>query len=435
MIEIEATIQPITRTVLRVKLLVIPKFRWNDRLHGSSEPFWIWVEDPINNHIYHHELFLIAKKNVMNREKQELVFTIPIFEPLPSQYYVRAISDRWLGSETYCTMSFQHLILPEKHPPHTNLLDLQPLPKSALNNPLYQSLYTKWDYFNPIQSQIFHTLYHTDKNVLLGAPTGSGKTIAAEIAMFKVFRDYPDGKIVYIAPMKALVRERITDWKVRLQEKLKKPVIELTGDITPDVQAIKKAKVIVTTPEKWDAVSRSWQTRSFVQAVRLIVIDEIHLLGEDRGPVLEVVVSRTNFISSHTSKKLRIVGLSTALANAKDLADWLGIEGQTGLYNFRPSVRPVPLEVHISGYPGKHYCPRMISMNKPAFQGIKQHSPTKPVLIFVSSRRQTRITALDLLQFLASEDNPKQWLHMEDEEMERIISSVKDQNLKLTLAF
>ena len=151
------------------------------RLHGSSEPFWIWVEDPINNHIYHHELFLIAKKNVMNREKQELVFTIPIFEPLPSQYYVRAISDRWLGSETYCTMSFQHLILPEKHPPHTNLLDLQPLPKSALNNPLYQSLYTKWDYFNPIQSQIFHTLYHTDKNVLLGAPTGSGMNLKKKL--------------------------------------------------------------------------------------------------------------------------------------------------------------------------------------------------------------------------------------------------------------
>jgi len=40
---------------------------------------------------------------------------------------------------------------------------------------------------------------------------------------------------------------------------------------------------------------------------------------------LEVIVSRTNFISSHTSRKVRVVGLSTALANARDLADWLGI--------------------------------------------------------------------------------------------------------------
>lgn len=43
---------------------------------------------------------------------------------------------------------------------------------------------------------------------------------------------------------------------------------------------------------------------------------------------------------------------------------------QMGLYNFRPSVRPVPLEVHIAGFPGKHYCPRMATMNKPTFQGI-----------------------------------------------------------------
>ena len=49
-------------------------------------------------------------------------------------------------------------------------------------------------------------------------------------------------------------------------------------------------------------------------------------LGDDRGPVLEVIVSRTNFISSHTEKPVRVVGLSTALANARDLADWLGIK-------------------------------------------------------------------------------------------------------------
>ena len=56
-------------------------------------------------------------------------------------------------------------------------------------------------------------------------------------------------------------------------------VVELTGDVTPDMRAIAKADLIVTTPEKWDGVSRSWQTRSYVKAVSLIVIDEIHLLG------------------------------------------------------------------------------------------------------------------------------------------------------------
>ena len=50
-------------------------------------------------------------------------------------------------------------------------------------------------------------------------------------------------------------------------------------------------------------------------------------------------------------------------------------------------------------------------------------------------RRQTRLTALDLIAFLAAEDNPKQWLHMPEPEMERVCSSIKDQNLRLTLAF
>ena len=59
-----------------------------------------------------------------------------------------------------------------------------------------------------------------------------------------------------------------------------------------------------------------------------------------------------------------------------------------GLFNFKPSVRPVPLECHIQGYPGKFYCPRMATMNKPAYAAIQTHSPLKPVLVFVSSRRQ-----------------------------------------------
>ncbi|XP_032375241.1 activating signal cointegrator 1 complex subunit 3 [Etheostoma spectabile] len=433
-ITMEANIQPITRTVLRVRLIVTPDFRWNDQVHGSvGEPWWLWVEDPINDHIYHSEYLLLQKKQVVTEEPQHIVFTIPIFEPLPSQYYIKAVSDRWLGAEAVCIINFQNLILPERHPPHTELLDLQPLPVMALGNREYESLY-KFTHFNPIQTQIFHTLYHTDTNVLLGAPTGSGKTIAAEMAMFRVFNKYPTSKVVYIAPLKALVRERIEDWKIRIEEKLGKKVVELTGDVTPDMRAIAQADLIVTTPEKWDGVSRSWQNRSYVQKVAILIIDEIHLLGEDRGPVLEVIVSRTNFISSHTSRTVRVVGLSTALANARDLADWLGI-GQVGLFNFRPSVRPVPLEVHIHGFPGQHYCPRMASMNKPTFQAIRSHSPAKPVLIFVSSRRQTRLTALDLIAFLATEDNPKQWLHQDEREIESIIATVRDSNLKLTLAF
>lgn len=54
-----------------------------------------------------------------------------------------------------------------------------------------------------------------------------------------------------------------------------------------------------------------------------------------------------------------------------------------------------------------------------AFTAIKVHSPTKPTLVFVSSRRQTRLTALDLISYLAGDDNPKQWMHMEEQQVRR----------------
>ena len=56
---------------------------------------------------------------------------------------------------------------------------------------------------------------------------------------------------MYIAPLKALVRERMQDWKVRLEKNLGLKVVELTGDTAPDMRMIGEADVIVTTPEKW----------------------------------------------------------------------------------------------------------------------------------------------------------------------------------------
>ncbi|XP_068653743.1 DExH-box ATP-dependent RNA helicase DExH14 isoform X1 [Aristolochia californica] len=431
-VNLSATVSPITRTVLKVDVLIASDFTWKERFHGSSQRWWILVEDTENDHIYHSELFTLTKR-MARGEPQKLSFTVPIFEPHPPQYYIRAVSDSWLHAETFYTISLENLKLPQTHMTHTELLDLKPLPVTALGNKSYEELFN-FSHFNPIQTQAFHVLYHTDNNVLLGAPTGSGKTISAELAMFRLFNAQPDMKVIYIAPLKALVRERMNDWKKRLVSQLGKKMVEMTGDFTPDLTALLLADVIISTPEKWDGISRNWHTRSYVMKVGLMILDEIHLLGADRGPILEVIVSRMRYISSQTERAVRFVGLSTALANARDLADWLGV-GDIGLFNFKPSVRPVPLEVHIQGYPGKFYCPRMNSMNKPTYAAIATHSPTKPVLIFVSSRRQTRLTALDLIQFAASDERPRQFLSMPEDALEMVLSQVTDNNLRHTLQF
>ena len=216
----------------------------------------------------------------------------------------------------------------------------------------------------------------------------------AELALLRMKKQNPKSKCVYIAPLKSLARERLKEWSKRFgAPPLKWKVLELSGDTSHDSQALNNSDVLICTPEKWDLISRGWKGISndflsssasngkrFVKEVGLLIIDEIHLLGEERGAVLEAIVSRTRFISRHVqaekqrvhngqstlssedkSEATRIMGLSTALANPCDLADWLGIDtegygvdSKRGLYNFRPSVRPVPMVVHIQGYPGRH---------------------------------------------------------------------------------
>ena len=74
-------------------------------------------------------------------------------------------------------------------------------------------------------------------------------------------------------------------------------------------------------------------------------------------------------------------------------------------------------------------------MNKPCYAAICEHSPTKPTLIFVSSRRQTRLTALDLISYCAAADDPHRFRHMSEEETEMITIGFKDSALKSTIAF
>ena len=430
---VEVDIAPLNRDVLRVHLNLSPDFRWNDRHNGTSESYWVWVENAETSEIYHHEYFILTRKKLY--DNHELNFTIPLSDPLPDQIYVRAVSDRWLGAETVTPVSFQHLIRPDTESVYTDLLNLQPLPVTALKNPVLEEIYGhRFPFFNPMQTQIFHTLYHTSANVLLGSPTGSGKTVAAELAMWWAFREKPGSKVVYIAPMKALVRERVQDWRKRLTQQMGLKLVELTGDNTPDTRTIRHADIIITTPEKWDGISRSWQTRGYVQQVSLVIIDEIHLLGGDRGPILEIIVSRMNYIASQKKGSVRLVGMSTACANAMDLGNWLGV--REGMFNFRHSVRPVPLEIFIDGFPEQRgFCPLMQSMNRPTFLAIKTHSPDKPVIVFVASRRQTRLTAKDLINFCGMEDNPRRFVRMSEDDLQLNLSRVKDEALREALSF
>ncbi|KAI8426808.1 hypothetical protein MSG28_014491 [Choristoneura fumiferana] len=141
----------------------------------------------------------------------------------------------------------------------------------------------------------------SDENLLVCAPTGAGKTNVALLCILREVGKHVnddgtvnagDFKMIYVAPMRSLVQEMVGSFSKRLAPYNMK-VSELTGDHQLTRAQIEATQLIVCTPEKWDIITRKGGERSFTNLVRLIIIDEVHLLHDERGPVLEALVART----------------------------------------------------------------------------------------------------------------------------------------------
>lgn len=431
-LELSTHIQPITRATLRVELTITPDFQWDEKIHGQSEAFWIFVEDVDSEVILHHEFFLLKQKYCT--DEHLVKFFVPVFEPLPPQYFLRIISDRWIGSETQLPVSFRHLILPEKTMPPTELLDLQPLPISALRNPEFEALYNEvFPQFNPIQTQVFNAVYNSDDNVFIGAPTGSGKSTIAEFGILRLLSQNPEGRCVYLVSKDAQADLIFTDWHAKFSQALGMKLVKLTGETGTDLKLIAKGQIIVTTADKWDILSRRWKQRKNVQNIQLFIADELQLIGGEEGPVLEVVCSRMRYISSQIEKQIRIIALSSSLMDYRDVAQWLGCNANA-TFNFHPSVRPVPMELHIQGFNMTHNASRVAAMSKPVYNAITKYSPHKPVIVFVSSRKLARITAVDILTYCTAEQQPNRFFHADEEDIKPFLDRMEDKTLKETLS-
>jgi len=429
-LELQAQVQPMTRSMLRVELTITPNFEWDDNIHGSAENFWIVVEDCDGEDILFHDQFLLRRDYARSEMNEHLVeFTVPITEPMPPNYFISLISDRWMHSETKLAVSFQKLILPERFPPHTPLLDLQPLPVSALKRAEYLKLYPDWERFNKVQTQVFNSLFATDENVFVGAPTGSGKTVCAEFALLRHWSRETTGRAVYIAPFQELINQQLADWQKRLSKiGGGKEIVKLTGETTADLKLLEKGDLILATPSQWDVLSRQWQRRKNVQTVQLFIADELHLLGGQNGYLYEIVVSRMHYIALQTQHNMRLVGLSVSLANARDLGEWVGATKHS-IYNFSPHVRAVPLELHIQSFSIPHFPSLMLAMAKPTYLSILTMSSDKPALVFVPSRKQTRATALDLLAACVADDDEDRFLHAGIDEIAPLLNRVNERAL------
>ncbi|KIL54146.1 hypothetical protein M378DRAFT_28806 [Amanita muscaria Koide BX008] len=266
-------------------------------------------------------------------------------------------------------------------------LDLQPLPLSALHNKEFEAIYSNSiQTLNKIQTQVFQALYTTDKNVFIGAPTGSGKTICAEFVLLRPWSKREQPRAVCIEPYQDMVDMKVAEWKVKFS-KLQggKEIVSLTGETSADLRLLEKGDDIVCTPTQWDVISRRWCQQKNVQSIGLLIADEVQLVGGEVGPTYEVIISRTRYVSAQTENKTRIVACGVSLANACDLGEWIGAPSQA-IFNFSPGARPLDMDIHIQSFQISRFpsSSLMIAMSKPAYLAIVEYSPTKPVILFLT---------------------------------------------------
>ncbi|KAF8309549.1 Sec63-domain-containing protein [Clavulina sp. PMI_390] len=285
-------------------------------------------------------------------------------------------------------------------------------------DPLARGSFPGYTSLNRVQSIVFKTAYTSNENLLICAPTGAGKTDVAMLTILRVLDQYStkgpnastaspavnirrdDFKIIYVAPMKALAAEITRKLGKRLKW-LNIIVKELTGDMQLTRAEIAETQIIVTTPEKWDVVTRKPTGEGeLASKVKLLIIDEVHLLNEDRGAVIETIVARTLRQVESTQSLIRIVGLSATLPNYIDVASFLHVSPYQGLFFFDSSFRPVPLEQHFIGVKGKpNSATSKKNLDQVTFDKVLDLvRQGHQVMVFVHARKETVKTAQALRQ-------------------------------------
>uniref|UniRef100_A0A6G1SEP0 U5 small nuclear ribonucleoprotein helicase n=2 Tax=Aceria tosichella TaxID=561515 RepID=A0A6G1SEP0_9ACAR len=295
---------------------------------------------------------------------------------------------------------------------------------------------------NYIQSKIYKRAMSSDHSLLICAPTGAGKTNIALLTMLREILKHPltdkaafdtsKFKIIYIAPIKALVQEIVENFTKKLGGPPFNLVVEeLTGDHQLDQKQISRAQLIVCTPEKWDIVTRKSVDRLYTKLVRLVIFDEIHLLHNERGATLEALVARIKRHKYIEGDNIRIIGLSATLPNYKDVSRFISpddtIENST--FFFDSSYRPIPLRQQYIALTESKKVFRMI--NDIVYEKVIERLAEKSqILIFVHSRPDTFKTA-EFIKTKALEEQKVPLLVTSEASIERINEYGKNLGHKL----
>jgi len=171
------------------------------------------------------------------------------------------------------------------------------------------------------------------KSVLVSAPTASGKTLIATLAIIS-YLSKNKGKVIYLSPLRALAAEKFLEFKklekISIGNEIKVGIS--TGDYENIEKKLEKSNVLILTNEKMDSIIR--HGAEWIDEIGLVISDEIHLIGDDsRGPTLEMILTQLKELE----QKPQILGLSATITNSNEIANWLGCKLVDNEW------RPVPL--------------------------------------------------------------------------------------------
>lgn len=232
----------------------------------------------------------------------------------------------------------------------------------------------------PPQEQAVNSGVLEGKNIVLETPTASGKTLTAELAIAKVLEK--GGRAVYIVPLRALAYEKYVEFKK--YELLGYKVHLEMGDLDSSKFYKINYDILVATAEKCDSILRA--RPDFFEGTGILVMDEIHLITTDRGPVYEIIISKFKKLFS----QIQVLGLSATIGNARELSNWLGAKLVSSDW------RPVKLTEEVAVSDDK-----FSEIQKVVRKNILKGGQ---VLIFVNSRRSTEAVAEKLGKTLNLKD-------------------------------
>ncbi len=255
---------------------------------------------------------------------------------------------------------------------------------------------------HPPQAEAIRKGVLDKKNVVMAVPTAAGKTLIAELAMLKsVLQE--KGRVLYIAPLKALASEKYLDFK-RKYEQFGINVGIATGDLDSPSKYLDRYQVLIATAEKVDSLLRSKATW-LINSLSLIILDEVHFIDDEhRGPTLEILITRMK----QMKPDLQILALSATISNAQEIAGWLNAELAYSQW------RPIPLKE------GVYYNER-IMFNNDSIRLVKEE-PSEDlhklvldtlhgggqVLVFVNSRRSAQASAREVSVHVAGTLKPQE---------------------------